>query len=118
MDEFRPTVPSGLRPVGRRLWHEVIRNFDLRPEELSILEAACRTRSDLDRLEQVLRESQTMISERGAEERAHPIFAEVRQHRMALARLLGQLGFFDATGTGFERSHAGRRLARLRWGSG
>jgi hypothetical protein len=104
-------------PAGQALYDAVTAEFDLDPAEAVLLEEACRLRDDLTRLRSALRRAPVTTAGSMGQKRAHPLFAEVRAHGVALAAMLGRLGV-DESGeatAGQARSHAGRALARERW---
>jgi len=119
-DEYRPPrCPPGLEPPGRRLWRAVTRGFELRPDELTLLEAACRLADEIAVLEAGLVGAPALVAGSAGQERVNPLYGEVRSHRLALGRLLAGLGLADADDdAGLKRSSAGRRLARQRWNRG
>lgn len=107
---------------GRQLWLGVHAQWTLRPDEELILIEACRTADELDRLEQRLaKASPTVLGNRGRPQ-PNPLLGQARAHRLALRQLLAAVGLAEADAErdsgkhGDERSHAGRQLARQRWG--
>ena len=116
MDEIK--VPIGLRGQGRKLWDAVVSGYDLRADELTMLASACHTLSELVLIEKALRGAPALVPGSRGQLRPHPLLAEARQHRLALAKLLAGLGFTDvADDHGTARSDRGRKLALLRWTS-
>lgn len=86
-----PRTPAGLGDPGRKLWQAITGEFELAEHELAQLEEAARTRDLLGRLRAELDASPVMLeSSQGM--RLHPAVAELRQQRLALARLLATLG--------------------------
>ncbi len=86
-----PKTPPGLDAPGRKLWQAVAAEFEMSEHEAAMLEEACRTRDLLGRLRAELDASPVMLeSSQGM--RLHPAVAELRQQRLALARLLATLG--------------------------
>lgn len=84
-------APVNLAASGRRLWSAVVAEYELAEHELAMLEEACRTRDLVARLRDELAASPLMLeSSQGS--RLHPAVAELRQQRLALARLLATLG--------------------------
>lgn len=65
--------------------------FELDARELELLARAGRLADEIELLEQAVdRDGATVAGSRG-QVRVHPAVAEARAHRLALARLLGQL---------------------------
>lgn len=113
-------APVGLGTAGRRLWREVVNEYELRVDEALVLTSACRLVDQLQRLEAELESADTIVRGSTGQVRPNGLFGEIRLGYVALRTLLTSLGLEDA-GEGDEghaRSHAGRRLVRLRWGSG
>lgn len=85
-----PSPPAGLRKAGRTLWTAVMTDFELAEHESVVLREACRTADSLDAL-QALLESEGLMSETSQGPRVHPALVELRQQRIALARLFAAL---------------------------
>jgi hypothetical protein len=82
--------PDGLRAPGRRLWDAITGDYDLDEHELVLLREAARTVDLCEELETDLRrDGATIESPQG--KKAHPAAVEVRQQRIALARLMAAL---------------------------
>jgi hypothetical protein len=82
--------PDGLRAPGRRLWDAITGDYDLDEHELVLLREAVRTVDLCDELEMdVRRDGATIESPQG--KKAHPAAVELRQQRIALARLMAAL---------------------------
>jgi hypothetical protein len=113
-----PRAPAGLLLRGRRLWRSLVGAFQFRDDELTVLEQACRLLDEITTLEGALSAASAVVAGSRGQLRTHPLYGEVRAHRLALGRLLGQLGLAgaDAADAGSRKSHQGRSLARLRWG--
>jgi phage terminase small subunit len=115
-DDVLPRCPDHLEKAGRRLWKAVLTTFELRPDELLLLEAGCRLADQVAALEWGLADAPLMVEGSKGQERPHPLYAEIRAHRLAVARIMAQLGLADAVDAdGATRSSAGRRMARARW---
>jgi hypothetical protein len=83
-------APAGTGPAGRRLWTAILSEYDLEEHERSLLVEATRTLDLLDSLEAIVKTEGSVIdSPQGR--KAHPAVVEVRQQRIALARLLAAL---------------------------
>ncbi|MGE3844115.1 MAG: terminase [Vicinamibacterales bacterium] len=78
--------PDGLATAGSVLWHAVTDVLDLDEHEALALRELCRTADVLDQLQAVVaRDGVLLDSSQGA--RAHPALTELRQQRIAFARL-------------------------------
>lgn len=83
-------APRGLRRAGKALWGAVTEDFDLDEHELQLLTQAARTADLCDSLQVILdRDGPMAESSQGI--RAHPAAVELRQQRIALARLFAAL---------------------------
>ena len=85
-----PRPPTGLQLSGRTLWRAVLRDFELDEHEVVVLREACRTADSLDALQALLDEEGAMSSTSHGP-RVHPALPELRQQRIALARLITAL---------------------------
>jgi hypothetical protein len=83
--------PEGLQVGGRSFWEAILEKFELVEHELVILKEACRTIDLLDSLQAIIDRDGPVLPW-GDGSRAHPAGVELRQHRIALARLLASLG--------------------------
>jgi len=98
----------------------VVKDYDLRADELATLEHACKTADLIDRLQAVLDEAPllTVPGSRG-QVTSHPLLGEVRAHRDLLARLFRQLHLpaepVQAAREAGERSTKAREAALARW---
>ena len=100
-------APRGLGPGGRRLWKKVTDEYELAEHEQRLLLEICRTADQCDRLYEVTSESAS----------ASPAMAELRQQRLALARLISALKVPADTVPGpMMKSRDKQRWARARSG--
>lgn len=82
--------PTGLKSGGKSLWKATTAAFELSEHELLVLREACRTVDSLDALQAALdRDGAMSTSSQG--DRVHPALVELRQQRIALARLFTAL---------------------------
>jgi hypothetical protein len=112
--------PAGLKSPGRKLWVAVVESFVLNPGELSMLEQACRTADELDRLEQALCALPELTTTGSTGQlKPHPLLAEVRAHRLLLERLTTALSLPDEDEeSGLRPGHRhAQRAAQGRWRS-
>ena len=119
MSARTPKAPVRLKAGGQRLWSEVAGAFDLRPDELRLLGDACQTIDLVDRLEDAVAEAPLVVDGSRGQEAPHPLIAELRAHRIVLARLLKQLNLPDEAELGgrrrAQRSTSARAAANVRW---
>lgn len=110
-------VPRGLSVKASRLWNDVVTAWELRPDELSVLEEACRTADVIDALEAIVKEQGLMTAGSMGQPVVHPAVVEARQQTALLGSLLRSLGLSDDAGASDPgtRSQAARKAARSRW---
>lgn len=118
-----PRPPEGLAERPRALWESVVAVYDLRPDELRILEDACRESQLVDRLDRELENAPLMVKGSMGQLVASPIVTEIRQHRATFAALMGKLKLPDdpaeiPTGGAAERATKARMAANARWRRG
>lgn len=85
------TTPRGLKPDGKRLWSSVTTDFELDESASAVLAEACYTIDLLAGLRAKLDETPSVI-DNAQGPRMHPLVVEVRQQRLALAKLVASLG--------------------------
>lgn len=115
----KPKIPQGLGPKALEVWTEIAEGYDLRIDELRVLEDACREIDLIERLEEALKDADLIVTGSMGQPVASPLVQELRQHRGVLARLLGWLKLPDeeAPAAG-ARSASARQAAMARWGRG
>ena len=106
-------MPAKLGPSGRRLWRLVLEEFSLSGAELVLLEAACRQADDVATLEVGLRGGFVVAGSKG-QPRLSGAVTEVRQGRLALARLVAELRL-PAEGEQVGKNPVKQRAAQTRW---
>lgn len=86
----RAKAPVGLRLGGRRLWNQVMDDFELDEHERAVLLQACRIADVLDRLQKVIDEGEVVVaSPQGL--KANPAVVEFRQQAVTLAKCMASL---------------------------
>ncbi len=88
-------APPNLGPSGRRLWDEVMGVYAPRPDEVLLLEKACRTADEAARLDEAARVAPLLTRGSMGQERVNPLLAEARATRALLATLLKSLALTD-----------------------
>ncbi|MFI7678976.1 hypothetical protein [Actinophytocola sp. NPDC049390] len=124
-------APRGLGKAGKKLWQDITHvdnGWDLRPDELRVLEDAAKMADLVDRLENVvagLSDDELTVNGSRNQPVAHPLIAELRQGRATLATLLRQLRLTEEDETPtrtadgprepMSRAEAARKAANARW---
>lgn len=85
-----PRPPVGLKASGRALWRAAMGEYEMAAHETAVLREACRTADSCDDL-QALLDLEGIVSESSQGTRVHPALVELRQQRIALARLFAAL---------------------------
>ncbi|MDT5258509.1 MAG: hypothetical protein QOD10_3589 [Mycobacterium sp.] len=112
----KPRTPSGLSQKAARFWRDVVTNYRLRPDELRVLEDACREVDLVDTLRKAMASSPLFMTGSMGQQVINPIIPELRQHRATLATLLRFLKIPDGeSGLGHTRSTQARDAAMSRW---
>jgi hypothetical protein len=87
-----PEPPNELADSGRKLWVDILEQYELDSHELLILKEACRVADRLDLLaEAAAGEPLTRISNKTGDPVANPLLVEARQQSITLARLTAAL---------------------------
>lgn len=110
--------PENLAAAGSALWGAVTADYQLDPPELAVLALACRQSDDVATLEAELADQGPTVEGSKGQPRLSPIFAELRQSRLALAKLLAELRLpIDAEAAGLTpASRRAQHAANVRWG--
>lgn len=122
-----PAPPPGLMKIGRKdgpgrkLWKEIVTSgaYVLRPDELRILEDACKLTDRAFELEEDAKGQSRTVRGSTRQPVINPLLAEERQCRIAVSQLLKQLKLPDdpsAASSESPRSVGARTAAQSRWG--
>lgn len=108
----KPKKPSDLDDAGTDLWNSIAGDYVLRPDEVTMLELACRAR---DRIAAMEEERDGAVTATGSTGQlvAHPLIAEIRQTEAQITSLLAKLKLPDPV-TG-EKPNQQREAAQSRW---
>ncbi len=110
----KATAPKGLGVKARAFWRSVVGTYDLRVDELRILEDACREIDMIERLEAAQRESPLMMPGSMGQMVASPLVQELRQHRALFKGLVAALKLPDENGESSVSANA-RAAVNARW---
>lgn len=114
----KPSAPETLQQGGRALWVAVTEKYELRRDELRVLEDACHEADLVDTMAAALAGGDLMITGSQGQQVVNPLVSELRQHRNTLAGLMRQLKLpedGDAEREAGERSTKARAAANARW---
>lgn len=114
----KKAIPAGLGERAAALWEGVTSKYELRVDELYVLESCCREVDLIDSM--VERQKSEDLIGKGSmgQPVAAPLVSELRQHRSTLAALMKQLKLPDEDGRAAQNtSDAARKAANARWGN-
>lgn len=104
--------PAGLAAKGKKLWVGVTGEYELRVDELRLLEDAAHLADTIALLEKGMRGQDLTVRGSQGQPVLNPLLGEQKAHRTALAGLLKQLRLPDASG---EVPNQQREAAQARW---
>ncbi len=108
-------IPDDLGPAGRALWAAVCDDFELSASERHLLLSACRQADDIALLEAALVESGPIVAGASGQPRLSMVVAELRQGRLALAKLVQALALPMDEPDLSPVSQRARAAANSRW---
>jgi len=110
-------APNNLTPAARKFWKKVVSTYQLRADDLRVLEDACREMGLVDRFESELASAPMMVEGYKGQPVMNPLIAELRQHRSILRALLKQLKLpdEDERAASQSRTTQARGAANQRW---
>lgn len=113
----KPRAPKDLGPRGRSFWRRTLAGYDLSETELELLRECCRLLDECESLRTSVDADGTTVAGSAGQVRVHPALGELRQHRLALGRLLAQLALPDVDETALKSPVQARasRAAQARW---
>jgi hypothetical protein len=108
-------APKSLSSAGKALWDGVVAKYDLRVDELAVLEAACKTADMIATLDKQWDELGKPFLTRGSmgQDVIHPLIGERRAQQAAQAALLGRLKLPDVAAN--PAVNAQREGGNTRW---
>lgn len=106
------STPRGLGARGKRLWKDVTTAYKLRPDEVVVLENACRSLDRALLLDKELEGQPLMVSGSQGQKREHPLLVEQRQQWAMVNKSLAQLRLPDEVDAKVNQQ---RTAAMSRW---
>lgn len=104
--------PARLTAASRRLWCEVVDQYELRQDELTILEDICRETDLITKMDAELRGREMIVAGSTGQDTINPLVPELRAHRAARAGLWAKLKLPDAAGLPVNAQRTG---GQTRW---
>jgi hypothetical protein len=110
-------APEGLGAAGAKLWVGIAGKYELRPDELRVLEDAAFEADVIGILRDGMVGQSLVVRGSQGQDVIHPLISELRQHRSTLASLVRQLKLpeDDSEAAAGERSATMRGVANARW---
>jgi hypothetical protein len=111
-------APQGLQEAGQALWDRLTAEYQFDAREALVVAAAARQADDVARLEQLIAGEGVVTVGSAGQPRLSAAVTEVRQGRIALAKLLGELSIpvdEPAERTESAATRRARRAAEARW---
>lgn len=109
-------APANLAAAGKRLWSDIADNYELRADEMRVLEDAAREADLIAVLTAGMVGADLLVRGSQGQDVINPLISELRQHRATLARLLSQLKLPDESGSASStRATSARAAANARW---
>lgn len=87
--------PAWLGDAGRFVWDSTMDAYDLRADEIVVLESLCREVDLVDEMWREVRASSFLIEGSQGQQVLNPLLAELRQHRALVSALCGRLSLPD-----------------------
>ena len=106
-------TPMGLKTHGKRTWEDVTNKYELRFDELDILEDICREIELINMLEKELKGAPLMLKGSQGQDVVNPMVTELRQHRATKRSLWASLKLPDEV-EAYEEN-AQRKGGQSRW---
>lgn len=114
----RKPPPRDLGTRGRAFWRRTVADYDLSDTEQELLRESCRLMDECESLRASVDEQGTTVLGSAGQVVVHPAVAQLRQHRLALGKLLSQLALPDLDGASLPSpmQARGKKAAQARWG--
>ncbi|MBZ5737510.1 hypothetical protein [Nocardioides mangrovi] len=110
-------IPAGLTADAQALYADIANRYTLRPDEWSVLEAACRSLSLAEELTLAYaRDPEPMVRASHGGMQVNPLLIEAERARDRMAKHLRQLRLPDESGLSpFSHAARGQKGGQTRW---
>ena len=95
MTTRKPAAPPDLGARGRKFWRTTMATFEMSDVETELLIEVARLLDECENLRNAVQTDGVTVAGSTGQPRVHPALGELRQHRLALGRLLAQLALPD-----------------------
>jgi hypothetical protein len=113
-----PKPPTGLGRAGQQLWRAIVKEWELDAREAAVLKRAAQQADANAALEKAIAKDGYMITGASGQRRLNSAVTELRNGRLAVARLLGEINL-PAEGDNAKGANAvsrkAQRAANARW---
>ncbi|MFZ3319530.1 MAG: P27 family phage terminase small subunit [Mycobacterium sp.] len=111
-----PPAPKDLQVEGRKLWRDVLAEFELNATELALLRQLCLTVDELAAMKADLAEMGLVVMGSRNQPRVNPLIAVIASHRKLVDQLVVALGVpLPGESVGRRRSSAAKQSVDKRW---
>lgn len=114
----KPTAPKTLGTTGRGVWNRITSKYELRADELYLLEDACATSDIIAELSEAWAKLGRPLTTKGSmgQQVIHPLIGEIRAQRAARNTMWRQLKLpDDLVETGGPKVNPQREGGQARW---
>ena len=110
-------TPADLGARGRKFWRTTMAGFELSDVETELLVECARLLDECESLRNAVDKEGVTVAGSTGQPRVHPALGELRQHRLALGRLLAQLALPDVEDEKLlsPAQSRGRKASQTRW---
>lgn len=107
--------PDGVTARAADFWRRTVVEYDLTDSELELLAEAVNTMTEIDDLRAALEADGLTVKGSTGQQRVHPAVNEIRQHRLALSRLIKAIHLPAEDESDDWTTKNAKAAARARW---
>ena len=111
-----PAPPKDLQVEGRKLWRDVVAEFEPNAAELALLYQLCLTVDELAEMKAEMAEMGVVVAGSRGQPRVNPVLSAIAAHRRLVDQLVVALGVpLEGEVVGRRRSAAAKQSADAKW---